>query len=341
MKATILIITITLGLIMQATTTTFFTDLNNIPYFQDLFPPKTESDTLVYDGNSVHVAAPAFVLNRGELQVRVSGDARTVFDWTEEQHVESFYLLKAIASIWEEKGIDQFMIFGTESKSSESPFTWEAIPYEKTANMVARYWQQLTVLWPITFGADKDTLESQTEKTKVFSKKIPKKLTQQTERVGGAALGNDAFCRELVIDNQLVLEGKYFNVLYNYAPVGVGDEEKLHFLFVTKEHKRSIKELTVEEYLELQALRKFVFETLNKTRDIQNIYSFYKDGPDAGQTEDHFHEHFIATLSPTQDALGKGSLFPRMAFGATPLKGDDLERPVGKYKSEFESNLQK
>jgi hypothetical protein len=85
--------------------------------------------------------------------------------------------------------------------------------------------------------------------------------THQTENEPGSS--QDAFCNNQVIQKQRVMEGDKINILYNYAPIGLGGE-KLHFLITPKTHRTTLKDLTENEYGEAQLITQQLITTLSK-----------------------------------------------------------------------------
>nr|QIQ10885.1 hypothetical protein OJOKFFHK_00028 [uncultured bacterium] len=99
-----------------------------------------------------------------------------------------------------------------------------------------------------------------------------------------------------------MFEGKYVNILYNYAPIAI-DENKLHFMLVPKAHREMFSELSVDEYLEASALEQKL-GAYYKRQGYQAAYLFNKTGAEAGQTVPHWHEHVIFTATKVQDLYG-------------------------------------
>jgi len=294
--------------------------------------------TTVYQGKTVQVDVPQNVLGSGSLQLSATEEKVSFQDWNEHENEESFHLLQGISSIWhEKKKVGQFLVYGKESVPSTKPFNWEIIPYQKTHWFIGRFWQQFKVLWRITFGATSQSASLQQKDVTLFQKELPEEmgsLVDQVLKVEEIAKGNDAFCKKEVIEKQRVLEGKRVNVLYNYAPIGFGGE-RLHFLIVPKNHSKSFKELTKEEYLEASKLTQLVLKHFKDTRDVKGAYLFHKTGEDAGQTVDHWHIHLIITTNATQDLMGKITVLRNMMFGSSPLRGAALTTQVEKYKKEL------
>ncbi|QLH35492.1 MAG: hypothetical protein HWD61_04520 [Parachlamydiaceae bacterium] len=145
-----------------------------------------------------------------------------------------------------------FMIFNyrNHSPSQGEKYFWEILPYSKTSYNLL---EQLRVVWRLTFGSSclsNQELESAKNRYQKFSSyfSLPYRAAAST-----LCMKEDPFCNPLIINKQLLYKGKTINVLYNYAPQGIGPE-KLHFLLVTKEHRGGFPELTLEEYVEAQEI---------------------------------------------------------------------------------------
>jgi diadenosine tetraphosphate (Ap4A) HIT family hydrolase len=291
--------------------------------------------TKVYQGDTIDVSSPQKVLTPGNLELTTKNQKPSLQIWTDREIQESHALLKAIASVWHEKGkIGNFMVFGKEDVVLQKPFIWNFLPYQETSGTIARFWQQFKVIWRIYFGGISEYAELREKNITLFQLEIPHELRQQIAAVEEVVKGKDSFCKDGVIENQWVLKGKKINVLYNYAPVGLGGE-KIHFLFVPVRHCKTFRELTAEEYLEALKLTQLVLQHFKQTRNVHAVYMYHKTGKDAGQTEDHWHMHFIIATSSHQDWLGKLSVVKKTAIGSTPLKGPDLQKPVEKYRAEL------
>src|SRR5262245_3365958 len=98
--------------------------------------------------------------------------------------------LNQIIEVWERKGITDYLILSQTGKNEQIvPFTKQSF----------RFFQQLRVLWNLTFGGWKlseatqkitlDNFWNRTQKVDAIREKIP---------------GKDAFCDEAVIQKQLI-----------------------------------------------------------------------------------------------------------------------------------------
>lgn len=261
--------------------------------------------------------------------------------WSIDDHLNAFISLKRIVDIWREKKIaDQYLVYGKQQEGGV-PFTWEIVPYSTTTGF-KRVWNQLVVLWRITFGG-KEFSQAQRQELSDYefsSDLFPSTLAEQNEKIHEIVRGNDAFCDGEIIDGQRVLEGKWVDVLYNYAPI-----KEFHFLIVPKGHKEKFSDLSQEEYQEaMEISRKLIdyfsipreimhFSTLQK---IQDVYLFHKTGRCAGQNVEHWHLHMVFTANETQGFLGKLKVLKNMLIGASPMNRDRLREKVESLSVELE-----
>lgn len=283
----------------------------------------------------VQLYVPQAPIFYNSLQIAKQG--QTEFgSWTAQDHVASYQKMRAVAQTWKaEKRTEQYLIYGKISTSQ--PFNWEIIPYQKCSNMFSRIVQQLVVLWRVVFGG---ISLSETQKLGL-EKDLNKFNTVPSEESGKPSeLGSDAFCKAETLQKQCVLTGNKVDVLFNYAPIGLGGE-RLHFLIVPKEHHKEFTDLSEDEYAETMELTsKLVWHFTGNRDSIKNVYLLNKTGKDAGQTVDHWHLHVIFSATTTQDIWGKLTVFKNILFGSSPMNGDALKARVSELKKELE-NLNK
>ncbi len=248
-------------------------------------------------------------------------------------------MLQKTVAIWKEKGIaDQYLVYGKEQPGTGVPFNWEAVPYYKPRTIIGRIWQQLSVLYRITFGGATASLTQRQKQIKEYKTSFEDSselIQKQIKKVDDTIVGHDAFCKDEVIDKQSVLKGRTVNVLYNYAPIGFGGE-RLHFLIVPKKHRTRFSDLAEEEYLEATKLTQALSKHFYKTRSIQNGHIFHKTGEDAGQTVPHWHMNMILTANKAQGFFGKLTVLKNMLFGSSPMKDAALKEKVQSLRSELE-----
>ncbi len=283
--------------------------------------------------NNIDVNVPAQQLANKSMQVSTS-DAKLYSDWTRNDHSDSFTMLQKVASVWKKNGIaEQYLVYGKIQTGSEVPFNWEIVPYYKPSTSMGSIWQQLCILWNISFGGA--TL-SETQKQHQIReyKELFEGSQDISEKVYTTVIGNDVFCKPEVNHKQSVLEGKTIRVLYNYSPIGFGGE-RLHFLIVPKEHRVDFGAVEGEEYAEASALTQKLVKHFYGTRPIQEVYLFHKTGKDAGQTVPHWHMHVIMTSNSAQNIFGKLTVLKNMLFGSSPMKDCELRDKVVSLRAEL------
>jgi diadenosine tetraphosphate (Ap4A) HIT family hydrolase len=251
----------------------------------------------LFDGDDMEVVVPSYALASGSLQVVPKGD---VFN-----SQEAYLLLQRVAHVWHEKGIDNYLVY---KKSDER--CWEIVPYYRGSfalwNRICSYARQIVVLTRVTFG-----------RAAVTSTEYQALPSQAKTNLAA----EDAFCKKEVIDRQLVLEGKYINVLYNYAPINAG-KDQLHFLLVSKVHRDGFTDLTKEEVAEAAELTDRITAIFGGIS-----YQYHKTGSLAGQTVPHWHQHLVF-VDPAYNLWSILTVLFGMVIPASPLSAKELESRV-------------
>jgi diadenosine tetraphosphate (Ap4A) HIT family hydrolase len=234
--------------------------------------------------------------------------------------------------VWEKRGIHDYLIFAKETPDSHK-FRWEIIPFSKDG---FRFWKQFNVLWNVIFGSsclsEKDQIKI-VENFQAENDLFSDTSVQQMDSFG--VIGEDPFCQQKIIDRQIVFEGKEINILYNYAPIGLG-EDRLHFLIVPKQHRPGFSDLTETEYLEaMDLVQNLVNFYTNKGYEI--VYIFDKTGVEAGQTVPHWHEHVIFATSKTQEFVAKLMVLKNMLFSSSPMGEEELEKNWQRWRKKINS----
>ena len=240
---------------------------------------------------------------------------------------ENFDTMQQLVQLWNKKGIaESYMALQVDNEPLQM------VPYTKTESWFGRAWQQLQVLWCFTFGGWKLTPDRVKTLKETYSDldSLGAKTTAKVEQHA-----NCAFCQSKVIDSQLVLDGKRVQVLYNYAPIGLGGE-RLHFLIVAKRHCPAFHQLTKEEYQEALELTQFVQERIQshfkeEGKPIQKVYAYHKTGADAGQSVPHWHMHLVMTQNGAQEWLSKLTVLRNILIGSFRLSAEALESQRRKY----------
>lgn len=293
------------------------------------------SENRIFSFSDIELCVPKCPLKSNSLIVEAFTKI-SFLDWTPSDHTQAYFLLENVASLWKTHGIHDFLIIGTIPPSQGEKYFWEILPYSKTSYNLL---EQLRVVWRLTFGSSclsNQELESAKNRYQKFSSyfSLPYRAAAST-----LCMKEDPFCNPLIINKQLLYKGKTINVLYNYAPQGIGPE-KLHFLLVTKEHRGGFPELTLEEYVEAQEIASKIIHYYHQ-KGFPIAYLFHKTGKLAGQTVPHWHEHLIFAADQSSEFWGKLKLMGRMIFPASPLSDPELKKLVKKYREQVQEAIKK
>jgi diadenosine tetraphosphate (Ap4A) HIT family hydrolase len=291
----------------------------------------------IFRGSTVQLSVPSCPLQTGSLAVSSLSNEKSITQWTPQQHGEAYNLLENIAALWrEQEFIDDFMIIGTiPPRMHSDQFFWEIIPYVKNG---LNYIDQISVVWNLAFNsscmseARRQAIKANYEEHIPFFSHKYVVVPEQT-----TCTSADVFCDPQVIARQQVYEGRLMRVLYNHAPLGLG-EEKLHFLIIPKAHHTGFPELTLEEYLEAQEISSKLVEYYKK-KGFPIVYLFHKTGKYAGQTVPHWHEHVIFAPNEKYAFWGKLQVIRKMIFGSQTLSSSELEVLVKKYRQEVQEAI--
>lgn len=294
---------------------------------------------IIYLGNSVQLSVSTCPLLANSLSIESNHTEKNIANWSHNQHEESYNLLENIATLWrEQEFIDDFMITGTvPPRMHANNFFWEIIPFPKTG---LNFIDQLLVIWRVTFNSpclsDKE-LQSIKKRYKEYLTFISHSYQYIPEQT--ACPSHDAFCDPEVIAKQLLYQGKLMRVLFNYAPLGIG-QEKLHFMIIPIAHRTGFPELTLDEYLEAQEIAsKLIIYFAKKGFPI--VYLIHKTGKFAGQTVPHWHEHVIFAPLEAERFFGKLDILLKMLSHRKPLAPAEVNMFVNKYKKEVQEALKK
>ncbi|MCP5505878.1 MAG: HIT domain-containing protein [Chlamydiales bacterium] len=185
------------------------------------------------------------------------------------------------------------------------------VPFQEAGNPLIRYGRQLFLLFRHSFYSPTYTSNGSTP----FSAKE----VAQTEGNGA-----DFFCRG---NDQVLLDSERVQVLYPDNPI-----VERHFLFATKAHRDSFKDMTKEEFVEVMALAKRVGNLFEGKK----VY-LCKTGFDAGQTVPHFHLHLMIETDKTEGIWGRLKVAKNILFNMIPLmnsrlQGEALLQRVTQYR---------
>lgn len=274
------------------------------------------------------------------------------------QILQSCYThLKKIANAWEQRGINDYLIFTQQNNSTTS---FQIIPYPKTC---FPFWRKFQVLWNISFmdacfskktvaialiaaavlfasKATAITLAVIVVASAVFKyltdiKPLSKEDLQKEhlDLIPEApdATNPDPFCKPDNVKLHLIFSTKTMNVLANKRPLNVGPN-RLHFLILPKEHRLKFAELTQEEFVEAMSLSQF----------ITNHYSFggtkfcyNTNGALAGQSVKHWHHHVIIPESALGSIMGKLHVLRNMTLGSKELTDNELTQRVQMFQKQI------
>ncbi|GAB5412130.1 MAG: hypothetical protein ChlgKO_12440 [Chlamydiales bacterium] len=269
------------------------------------------------------VEAPEKAISKYSLSVVVP-EKKQFTDWSEEDHCDSYKTQQKIVRYWKQQQFaDQFLIYGKVSKNED--FRWEVVPQFDCNYLITRFTQQCKTLWGATFPVKSNG---------VYDVEWSGEEEDEYE-----LFASDPFCDREVIEKQWVYKGELINVLYNYRPIGFGDE-KLHFLVLPKNHRPTFYQLSEEEYQESLIVVQKLLQHFSQTRSIYEAHLFHKSGKDAGQTVPHWHLHVVLTTSDWHTCLGKFSVLRNMLFTPSPLGDEELKTKVEKYRGEIIPALQ-
>ncbi len=258
--------------------------------------------------------------------------------WTTKNHEDSYDHLQRILHIWKKSDFaEQYAVYGT---LNSHPFAWEIIPYQTCQTPIGRLIQLIQVLQRMAFGG----ISTPSENYKIYFNKhktLFEKLPEYTPQLSSCEKGDDPFCKKETLEKQWVLTGKKVNALINYAPIGFGDGEKLHFLIVPKEHRPTFGEVTKEEYCESMSLaQKLITHFLQARTNIKHVYMIHKSGYDAAQTVPHWHLHVLFSQENTETFFEKCSFMKSFLWRSSPMSNREIERSVTQFRKELLSENQ-
>jgi diadenosine tetraphosphate (Ap4A) HIT family hydrolase len=296
----------------------------------------------IYADNSIEVVASEQPLAEGALSLERRDRTPLFTQWEKDDHREAFYAAQVIVKLWKDHNVaSNHMIYGREDSTDYNkgtyegtptkPFAWEVVPFPDTEKPL---WNQSKVWWKLTFGASELTSE---EKKRLFNEYCNDYYAfQESTKYQPAKddlIGTDAFCNPQVIEKQNIFDGKHVRLLYNYDPLGWG-ENKHHFLIVTKAHKEKFSDLSLEEYLEASEMaQKLISHYRIKGFPIAALC--HRTGKLAGQTVPHWHLHVVFASSKADEFMQQLQVLGRSFFGHHPISNEELYQKVTKYQEEL------
>ena len=293
---------------------------------QTVFQKNSPSqDIILVEGATINIIIPKRPLAIGSVQLVQSSTSMLQLD-----QKEAYAFHQKVIQVFAKQGITDYLRYTKVSSILEC--NWEIVPFSKSS---WSFWQQLKVLWNVTFSG---LFISQNHRQRI-TESFQQADAKESQQTSSNEVENDAFCNKDVIDKQCVFRGKFLNILYNYAPIGLG-KKKLHFLLVPNQHREKFSDLTVEEYKEAQdLLEKLLRFYKNKDKNKENFaaYVFDKTGSRAGQTILHWHQHVVFTTTKLQGIWGKLIVLKNMLFGSSALSNKNLKKKVARFKKELKA----
>jgi len=126
---------------------------------------------------------------------------------------------------------------------------------------------------------------------------------QVSEPVGSVTVGECAFCKDAVIERQLVLQYPYQNPdVYVIYSIRKGAEPGSRFLILPKRHTAMVYGLNSSEIHHIWVVRKALAKVIKETHPGCEVIDFTQDDPAVGQSVPHSHEQVVA-VDPKTVAL--------------------------------------
>lgn len=293
------------------------------------------NSVVVEEGSDVKMVVSPRPYAHGSIQIMPVNAVSDIAKWSPTANVETRDMINRVAAVWASQDVAGYLVYG--KNSPDVNFNWHVVPYPKSGSKMIKH---LKVLWNVTFGSSCISQDDQREEAQALAdmmNALPKELSASDSASGAEVKGDDVFCKPEVIKKQLIFEGKDVFVIYNYAPIELG-EEKLHFLILPKQHRLDFTDLTKAEYLETMQLTQRIVR-FYQSKGLSSAYIYNKTGSEAGQTVPHWHQHVILGSNTTQEFFGKLSVLKKMLLGASPLPDEELKRRVETLRNELADPL--
>lgn len=299
--------------------TTFFLHLNAL----------IETQSFIFqESETMHSVVPEYPLNKGALQIKPIDSLKKYQDWQPQNHIEAYRHMQNIAHVWQRMGITDYMVYAREDQKVSTGFHWEIVPFPKTNSLKNRMYQQIQVLWSLSYGPFRLSDNQRMQSAETIRRHL--NLLEVADEEQKLEIGTDIFCDPTIVQLQRVYEGKTVQLLYDYSPLN-----KYHFLVVPKKHRERFADLTEEEYLEAAELtQKLMHFYYTKGYEITNL--FVKTGKDAGQSQPHWHQHIVFSLNNREELAGLLKTLKNLFFGHAPLEKDVLKERIKMIKEELE-----
>ena len=288
-------------------------------------------EVVVEEGNTVKMVVPDRPYANGSIQILPKDKVADVTGWNPLYHAETRKLINKIASVWEKSDVAGYLIYG--KNNPDLTFHWDVVPFPSAGS---RWVKQFKVIWKTIFGASCSSYGKKVEEANYLITELNALGSDDNDTIpadNDDSKGDDAFCHFEVIEKQLIFSGEKVYVIYNYAPIGIG-EDKLHFLVLPKKHRLNFSDLTEDEYNEAMLLSQRLVEYY-RSKGFETAYIFNKTGAEAGQSVPHWHQHVIFIANDPKDYFGKLNILKTMVFRSAPLPQEELKLRVESIRAEL------
>lgn len=146
--------------------------LDRLPYWRYTVSRQdtTQEGTVIIQGKTINIIVPKRALAAGSVQIVRNPDVE------QPDQQEMYQLHQKILGVFKKQGIGSYLRY---AKVSDTPAChWEIVPFSKKSS---NFWQQLKVLWNVTFGS---SYISQHER-ELFAASFRKAASQDFQEVGG------------------------------------------------------------------------------------------------------------------------------------------------------------
>lgn len=281
----------------------------------------------VYAGRYSNVVHPQNPLAQGALRFESMDSG------------ETYEIIRKIVALWKNTGVaNDYMVYAKAVTGKQ--VIWEVVPFPKTGWKFIGIWNQIKVLWNVTFGSKTQNQQAQQTWNK-FYQEHKADFQIALDPVGDSnQRGTDNFCEQTTSAKQSVHEGDKIRILHDYAPL-LG-KDKPHLLLMPKAHRPTFDELTKEEFVEIAEKTNLLVDHYLKN-GFEAVYLYIKCGVLAGQTQPHLHEHLIPTVSKAEAFFGKLIVLKKLLlpFLASKLSPQELSARVTQTYRELQPVLSK
>lgn len=300
----------------------------------------TNSIQISYQNESAWLETPNFSLSPDAVGIF---SEQTDFEKMSEKDFIALYKARKVAhEILREKGYKNFLNYsqiGTDRPFQAQLVSFASLPSYLENGIVRNlysFFLQLRVVVNSAFFPTKTTPRPSKGFTSVeLPKNDPAIFTGF-----GALTKVKQIQKQLLYPKLEEIEKEKAFVLYNYAPLKVGDN-KLHFLIIPNPQKpaRNFEELEEDQYVRVQELvQKILHISKKKFGNSCVIHVFDKTGQLAGQTQELFHTHVLIQEKASEALSGRLKLIGRMLAPPSPLSEQELQGKMSELKTLFFEN---